>query len=140
MRWLAPVPAMSAPVRRRLFLHSWTDKALLVSPDASNHSAERLGGWLPKSQITEIGRTSLRNPRFGEAPGIAVYLGTIITFDAPGWLLESRKLDRDAEGLEDNGCPDCGGRYLDSWYWCPPCTEERVKGGNRYLDAKAGRL
>ena len=46
----------------------------------------------------------------------------------------------DAPGLEDNGCPDCGGRYLDSWYWCPACTEEKIKGTSNYLDAKAGRL
>lgn len=132
---------MSAPVRRRLWLISWTDKALLVSPEPTSHNAERVGDWLPRSQITEISRTPVRNPRFGERPGIAVYLGTIVTFDAPGWLLaKKRGMDADAPGLEDNGCPDCGERYLDSWYWCPACTEEKIKGTSNYLDAKAGRL
>lgn len=128
--------------RRRLWLHSWTDKALLVSTTPLSHEAERKGDWVPLSQIEEVRRVQVRNPRFGEAPQIAVYLGTIVEFDAPDWLLNSKGLTADAE-LEDeneNGCPDCGGRYLDSWYWCPPCTEERVKGGNNYRDAKAGRL
>lgn len=132
---------MSALVRRRLWLHSWTDKALLVSPEPMSHSAERLGDWLPISQITEIGRTSVRNPRFGEAPGIAVYLGTIVTFDAPGWLLAKKNgMGADAEGLIESTCGGCGAAYLDAWAWCPACTEEKIKGTSRYLDAKEGRL
>ncbi len=133
-----PAPGM---VRRRLWLVTRTDKAVLVCPTPYRSDADSLGSWLPLSQINEIACTPVRNDAFGARPGIAVYLGAIITFDAPGWLLAKKPgTEADVPDLIENACPDCGGRYLDSWHWCPPCTEERVRGTSNYLDAKAGRL
>ena len=120
----APAPGME---RRRLWLVTRTDKAVLVCPTPYRGDADRLGTWLPLSQISEIACTPVRNDAFGALPGIAVYLGAIITFDAPGWLLAKKMVGPDVPDLIENACPDCGGRYLDSWHWCPPCTEERIK-------------
>ena len=100
---------MSAPVTRRLFIHAETDKAVLVSPKASYHGAERDGGWLPRSQIEIRERRVAFNPQFGEAPQIALILGTVVDLTAPGWLLESRRLTENAPVPDDwFECPEKG--------------------------------
>ena len=82
--------------QRRLFLHAETPKALLVSPSSIHATAETDGGWLPRSQVREIGRVVVPNPRAGEH-GAAAILGVLITFEAPGWLLKARGIECDAE-------------------------------------------
>lgn len=88
---------MTDRVTRHLFKHSWTDKAILVSPTCLNHEAERLGAWLPLSQITVEETRTAFNPRFGEAPQIALIMGTIVTLSIPRWLADERKLTEDAD-------------------------------------------
>lgn len=98
---------MTDRVTRTLFKHSWTDKAVLVSPTASNHDAERLGAWLPLSQIIVEAERTGYNPHFGEHPGVALIMGTVITVSIPRWLADARKLTTDAEGYSLD-CPDKG--------------------------------
>lgn len=88
---------MTDRVTRQLFKHSWTDKALLVSTTASSHEADRIGAWLPLSQITVEAERTAFNARFGEAPQIALIMGTVVTLSIPRWLAEERKLTEDAD-------------------------------------------
>lgn len=83
--------------RRRLWLNSWTDKALLVSTSPSSHEADRIGSWLPLSQITVDARETAFNARFGEAPQIALIMGTVVTLSIPEWLAEKHRLTEDAD-------------------------------------------
>lgn len=78
-----------------LYLHAETDKAILVG--ASPHHRDENNVWLPLSQI-EVGEThSIRNPRFGEAPQIAQYLGTAVDLLVPQWLVDKNDLPDDIE-------------------------------------------
>lgn len=85
-----------AVVRRKLWLHGWTHKAIQVSPGFLKSRVEKEGAWLPKSLITQIECVTIQNPRFGTAAHIAEILGTMITFDAPEWLLADKGLTSDA--------------------------------------------
>jgi hypothetical protein len=73
----------------KVFCHSETEGAILVSfsPISPRRGEET---WFPKSQITIMDSELVENPKFGEAPHIARYLGTRLTIDAPDWL--ARKL------------------------------------------------
>lgn len=76
---------MSAPVERKLFHHADTDKAMLLSPTALYHDAEKLGDWFPKSQV-ELVSTDVR--RGGKK---------LVTVRIPEWLLAKRKQMPDAD-------------------------------------------
>jgi hypothetical protein len=72
--------------QRKLWLHSWTDKALLVSPSFISHNG---GEWLPRSQIVVEQRQIVkRGP---------LILGTLLTLQVPAWLCDKRRLTADAE-------------------------------------------
>ena len=108
---------MTDQVQRRLFLHSETEKAVLVSRTCLAHEADRVGAWLPRSQINITDRSTVHRPTAGPVDDRTPVLGTALTFTAPGWLLESRKLTSDLElpaGLQcphgeplQPACPDC---------------------------------
>lgn len=87
---------MSHTIERRLFLHATTDRALLVSTTSVQADAERDGGWLPRSQVSEVGpREAVANPR-ADQPAAAAILGTIVTLQAPAWLFDRRGIKHDA--------------------------------------------
>lgn len=66
-----------------LWLHSWTDKALLVSPSFISHTAERKGAWLPLSQIKQLKRETVELK--------TKTLKTQVTLDIPQWLIDKNK-------------------------------------------------
>lgn len=86
--------------QRHLFQHAETTAAILVSTTPLYHEAERRGAWLPLSQISVVERRMAFNPSFGQRPETALILGTVVTVDAPDWLLDDRGLTADADVLE----------------------------------------
>lgn len=88
---------MSDLIERRLFLHEHTVKAWLVSRTSIHGDADRLGGWVPKSQVEELGRETVRNPRAKDGPGASQILGTVITLRGPKWLFDKKGLTADVE-------------------------------------------
>jgi hypothetical protein len=116
---------MSERIERSLFLHAWTDKAILVSRTAMPAEAETIGAWLPRSQIEITAQREAFHPRFGEAAHIGLIWGTVVTFTAPGWLLKSRGLTEDAPVREqDFICPQCA-HGVPRNRSCPDCARER---------------
>jgi hypothetical protein len=86
-------------IERKLWLHATTDKAMLVSPGPDRHRAEIEGAWVPISQVEVTARDHIRNPNFGleGCHGAAEFMGHIVTLLIPGWLVEAKRLNRDAE-------------------------------------------
>lgn len=100
---------MTDRATRTLFLHSWTEKALLVSPTPAPRDAERLGGWLPLSMITVGPKRTVYNQLFGSSVGIALMRGTVADIDCPVWLLDEKGLTESASLTDqDFICPALG--------------------------------
>jgi hypothetical protein len=77
-----------------LFLHSETDKAWMVNESPLHGKPPTPHIWLPKSQCTEVRRSSVPHPNAGKgvvAPGAK--LGTNITLDVPEWLIAKNDLE-----------------------------------------------
>jgi hypothetical protein len=84
----------------KLWLHSTTDKAILVHTTSSSHEADKAGVWLPLSQITITAREPIENPLFGTAPQIGQWLGTMLTIDMPKWLAAKFKGEATVPGAD----------------------------------------
>lgn len=76
---------------RRLWLHHETDRALFVGPSAIRHDPSNR--WMPASQVTVSRRDHIWRTR---PDGSEYSVGTLVTFDAPDWLLDRSGLKTDA--------------------------------------------
>lgn len=84
-------------IEQELYLHVKTGKAVLVSPSPLYCEADRLGAWLPLSQITILEQSVIENPRFGDHPAVAFILGVAIRFTAAVELLNEKGLTANME-------------------------------------------
>lgn len=79
---------------RRLWLNSWTHKALLVGPERGERESNR---WLPRSRVREVERVLVRHP-LGDAraKGAPELLGTLLVLSGDPELFDRKGLGRDA--------------------------------------------
>lgn len=89
------------PVRVRLWEHATTRKAVMVHTNTRYHDASKRDRWLPLSRIEIVERVVVKHPDGDARPkGCPLITGTLLTVEAPEWLLKRKGLLDGAE-LDD---------------------------------------
>mgnify|MGYP005833084573 CR=1 FL=1 len=84
--------------RRTLWLHSWTRRAIMVSPERGYYAASKDERWLPISQITQVDRRLIKHPLGDARPKAApLHIGTLVTIEANAELFARKRLDRSVD-------------------------------------------